>query len=127
MDEKRYTCYHLDAPRRFKKRSIETFTKGEVIRMLKACLYSRECKTHDQCRYAKRWQTANRYQAIILIRVDSGLHALELCPLKIEMLIHAPVACRRSTGSKVVPRVEKAEPFYWVSRQLSPMALSGRM
>ena len=73
-------------PPRYKKVPIEAFTQDEVFRMLKACIYSRECKTHDRRRFAMRRQTANRDQAIILVLVDTGLRALELCSLKIEHL-----------------------------------------
>ncbi len=51
--------------------------------MLKACLYSREARPHDQHRFVMRRHTANRDQAIILVLVDTGLRASELCSLHI--------------------------------------------
>jgi integrase/recombinase XerD len=70
-------------PPRIKKTPVEPFTQDEVERMLKACLYTREADTNMRHKYVMRRPTANRDQAIILVLVDTGLRALELCSLKV--------------------------------------------
>ena len=73
----------IPAPR-FQRTQVEPFNQDEVLRMLKACIYSREANPADRRRFVMRRPSANRDQAIILTLVDSGLRALELCSLKIE-------------------------------------------
>jgi len=51
--------------------------------MLKACIYSKEAGITQCRRFVMRRPTANRDQVIILILLDSGLRASELCSLKI--------------------------------------------
>lgn len=70
-------------PPRIKKTPVEPFTQDEVERMLKACLYTREADTNMRHRYTMRRPTANRDQSILLVLVDTGLRALELCSLKV--------------------------------------------
>ena len=70
-------------PPRIKKTPVEPFTQDEVERMLKACLYTREADTNTRHKYVMRRPTANRDQALILVLVDTGLRALELCSLKV--------------------------------------------
>jgi integrase/recombinase XerD len=70
-------------PPRIKKTPVEPFTQDEVERMLKACLYTREADTNMRHKYVMRRPTANRDHAIILVLVDTGLRALELCSLKV--------------------------------------------
>ncbi len=70
-------------PPKVKKTPIEPFTQDEVERMLKACLYTREADTNMRHKYVMRRPTANRDQALILVLVDTGLRALELCSLKV--------------------------------------------
>ena len=72
----------IPAPR-FQKTAVEPFTQDEVLRMLKACVYSREAETGDRRRFVMRRPTANRDQAIILTLVDTGLRASEFCSLRI--------------------------------------------
>jgi integrase/recombinase XerD len=70
-------------PPRFKRAPVEAFTQEEVERMLKACIYTREAVTYIRHKFVMRRATANRDQAIILVLLDTGLRALELCSLRI--------------------------------------------
>lgn len=70
-------------PPRFQTAPVSPFTEDEVRRMLKACIYSKEADTTQRRRFVMRRPTANRDQAIILVLLDSGLRASELCSLKI--------------------------------------------
>jgi integrase/recombinase XerD len=70
-------------PPKIKKTPIEPFTRDEVERMLKVCLYTREADTNMRHKWVMRRPAANRDQALILILVDTGLRALELCSLKV--------------------------------------------
>jgi integrase/recombinase XerD len=70
-------------PPRFKKTPVEPFTQEDVEHMLKACIYTREADTNMRHKFVMRRPTANRDQAIILVLVDTGLRALELCSLKV--------------------------------------------
>lgn len=71
---------------RFQKTPTETFTQDEVERMLKACVYCREAVTTLRHKFTMRRPTANRDQAIIMMLMDTGLRALELCSLKVSDL-----------------------------------------
>ncbi|MDK1082365.1 MAG: tyrosine-type recombinase/integrase [Anaerolineae bacterium] len=51
--------------------------------MLKACIHTLEADTYDRRSFVMRRPTANRDQAIILVLLDTGLRASELCALKI--------------------------------------------
>jgi integrase/recombinase XerD len=70
-------------PQRIKKTPVEPFTRDELGRMLKACLYTREAETNMRHKYVMRRPTANLDEALILVLVDTGLRALELCSLKV--------------------------------------------
>lgn len=72
----------IPAPR-FQKAPVEPFTQDQVLRMLKACTYSREADTTDRRRFVMHRPTANRDQAIILTLVDTGVRASELCALRV--------------------------------------------
>lgn len=71
-------------PPRFQKAPVDAFTEDEVRRMLKACLYTREADTNVRRKFVMRRPTGNRDQAIILVLLDAGLRASELCSLTIE-------------------------------------------
>lgn len=73
----------VPAPR-FKRAPVESFTQEEVERMLKACIYTREADTNMRHKFVMRRPTANRDQAIILVLLDTGLRALELCSLMVD-------------------------------------------
>ena len=62
---------------------IEPLTQEEVLRILKVCVYSREVKPGNRKGFVMRLRNANRDQAIILILLDTGLRAMELCKLQI--------------------------------------------
>ncbi|MBI9050025.1 MAG: tyrosine-type recombinase/integrase [Anaerolineaceae bacterium] len=72
----------IKAPK-FQKHPVETFTKEEVEKILKACVYSRESQTEVRKKFSMRRPSANRDQAIVLTLLDSGLRATELCSLTV--------------------------------------------
>jgi len=73
----------VPAPK-FKEPPVEPFTKDEVWEMLKACEYKEEAKTDVRRRFSMRRPTAKRDRAIILVLLDTGLRAGELCSLSID-------------------------------------------
>jgi integrase/recombinase XerD len=68
---------------KFQKPPIEPFTQDEVQAMLKACTYSREARPGNRKSFVMRLPHAKRDQAIIMVLVDTGLRAGELCKLRI--------------------------------------------
>ncbi len=70
----------VPAPK-FKIAPVETFSKEEIEQMLKACAYSREYQPYNRRKFTVKRPTANRDQAIILVLLDTGLRAMELCKL----------------------------------------------
>ena len=72
----------IAAPK-FLKHPVETFTKEDVEKLLKACVYSRESQTQERKKFVMRRPSANRDQAIVLMLLDTGLRATELCSLTI--------------------------------------------
>jgi integrase/recombinase XerD len=70
-------------PPKFQKTPVDTFTKEEVEKILKACLYSREAQTDERRKFVMRRPSANRDQAIILTLLDTGVRATELCSLTV--------------------------------------------
>ncbi len=72
----------ISAPK-FQKHPVDTFTKEEVERILKACVYSRESQTEVRKKFVMRRPSANRDQAIILMLLDTGVRATELCSLMV--------------------------------------------
>lgn len=73
----------IPAPR-FQTVEVEPFTREEIVRMLRACIYSREEDTQYRRQFVMRRPTANRDQAILLTLFDSGIRASEFCALRIE-------------------------------------------
>lgn len=71
-------------PPKFKIAPIEVFKQDEIEKMLKACAYSREAQPYNRKKFAMKRPTANRDQAIILVLLDTGLRAMELCKLTIK-------------------------------------------
>ncbi len=71
-------------PPKYKIAPVEVFTKDEIEMLLKACAYSREAQTMDRKKFAMKRPTANRDQAIILVLLDTGLRAMELCKLTVK-------------------------------------------
>ena len=72
----------VPAPR-FEVAPVEPFTKEEIIDLLKGCRYKREAYPSDRCRFTMRRPTARRDEALILVLLDTGLRATELCSLLI--------------------------------------------
>jgi len=66
----------IPAPR-FQAVEVEPFTREEIIRMLRACIYSREEHPQYRRQFVMRRPTANRDQAILLTLFDSGIRASE--------------------------------------------------
>jgi len=59
----------------------EPFTQREVETLLQACQFKREAETRDRCRFVQHRPTALRDRAIVLVLLDTGLRASELCAL----------------------------------------------
>ncbi|MCD4674123.1 MAG: site-specific integrase, partial [Anaerolineaceae bacterium] len=72
----------IPAPR-FKVTPVEPFTQEEVQTMLKVCLYSREVHPGNRRSFVMRLANGARDQAVILVLLDTGLRASELCSLRI--------------------------------------------
>lgn len=72
----------VPAPR-FEVPHVEPFSKEEVLELLKACKYCRESYPSNRRRFTTRRPTARRDEAIILVLLDTGLRATELCSLMI--------------------------------------------
>jgi integrase/recombinase XerD len=72
----------VPAPR-FEESPVEPFSKEQVEVLLKACEFCVEARTTDRRRFTMRRSTARRDRAIILMLLDTGLRASELCALKI--------------------------------------------
>lgn len=72
----------IKAPK-FQKHPVETFIKEDIEKILKACVYSREAQTEERKKFVMRRPSANRDQAIVLMLLDTGLRATELCSLTI--------------------------------------------
>lgn len=71
-------------PPKFPKHIIQTFSKEDIEKLIKACVYSREAQTEDRKAFVMRRPSANRDQAIVLTLLDTGLRATELCSLTVE-------------------------------------------
>ena len=72
----------ITAPK-FQTHPIETFTKEDVEKIMKACVYSRESQTEQRKKFVMHRPSANRDQAIVLTLLDTGLRATELCSLTV--------------------------------------------
>lgn len=72
----------VTAPK-FQHPEVEPFTLEHVEALLKAAEFSREADTRDRRRFVRRRPTALRDRAIILILLDTGMRASELCAVDI--------------------------------------------
>jgi integrase/recombinase XerD len=71
-------------PPKFPKHVIQTFSREDTEKLIKACLYSRQAETNFRRSFAMRRPSANRDQAILLTLLDTGLRASELCSLVVD-------------------------------------------
>jgi integrase/recombinase XerD len=86
-----WACDEFDIPNpmkgvpapRFEDAPVESFSKEQVEALLKAAEYCREADTTDRRKFTMRRATARRDCALIMILLDTGLRASELCSLKI--------------------------------------------
>jgi integrase/recombinase XerD len=67
----------------FQEAEVEPFTQQEVEALLKAAQYSKEANTRDRLRFVMRRPTGLRDRALILVLLDTGLRASELCALNV--------------------------------------------
>lgn len=72
----------VPAPR-FQKFTVTIFTQDDVRAMLKACVYAKEAATSARKSFAFRRPTAKRDSAILLVLLDTGVRASELCAMTI--------------------------------------------
>jgi integrase/recombinase XerD len=63
---------------------VPELTREEVERMLKACTYTREAVSPIRRSFVTRRPTASRDIALLLVLLDTGIRASELCALKVE-------------------------------------------
>jgi integrase/recombinase XerD len=68
---------------RFKVKPVEPFTRQEVERLLHACKHSRLAKTKGRQPFKMLRPTHRRDTAILLLLLDTGLRASELCALRV--------------------------------------------
>lgn len=73
---------NVPAPR-FQEAPVEPLAKEEIAALLKASEFSREADTSDRRRFVMRRATGKRDRVIILMLLDTGLRASELCALKV--------------------------------------------
>jgi len=71
---------------RFETPPVEPFTKEEVEALLKACDFCLEAKTDKRHAFTMRRVSGYRDRALILMLLDTGLRATELCSLMVEDL-----------------------------------------
>lgn len=81
---------------------ITPYTQDEIKRLLEACVYTREYSRPGARATANRRQTAIRDKSIIMILLDTGIRAQELCDLKINDLYlkERRLLVRAGKGSK---------------------------
>lgn len=62
---------------------VEPFKREDVEAILKVCDFCREAKTDDRHKFSMRRATGYRDKAIIMLLLDTGVRASELCALRI--------------------------------------------
>lgn len=72
----------VPAPK-FEESPVEPFSKDDVDALLKVCELCREAKTTRRRGFVMRRSTAHRDRAILLVLLDTGLRASELCALTV--------------------------------------------
>lgn len=68
---------------KYKQSPVIPLTRDEIETLLDSCDFTRRVDSEVRRRYRKRRPTARRDRAIILILLDTGLRASELCALRI--------------------------------------------
>lgn len=68
---------------KFPRAPVEVFSREEIEALLKACVSTGEARPGNRRSFVMRRSTADRDQAIILMLLDTGLRASELCALKV--------------------------------------------
>ena len=68
---------------KFEEPPVEPFAKEEVEALLKACDFCQEAKTDKRRKFTMRRASGYRDRALILMLLDTGLRATELCSLLI--------------------------------------------
>lgn len=87
----RWACDEFDIPNpmkgvpapRFEEAPVEPLSEEQVEALLRAAEYCREADTTDRRKLTMRRATARRDRALIVILLDTGLRASELCSLRI--------------------------------------------
>jgi len=69
-------------PPKFEEAPVEPFTKEEMEALLKVCDHCQEAQPRNRRRFVMRRPTGHRDHAIVLMLLDTGLRASELCSLK---------------------------------------------
>jgi integrase/recombinase XerD len=64
-------------------RIIEPLGRDEVARLINACDSTKQAATDPRAAFTMRRETAHRDQAIVLVMLDTGLRATELCNLRV--------------------------------------------
>lgn len=72
----------VPAPK-FQVAPVEPFSQADVQAMLKVCLYSKDVRPGNRKSFVMRLPYGHRDQAIIMVLIDTGLRAMELCSLKV--------------------------------------------
>lgn len=72
----------VPAPK-FQVAPVEPFSQADVQAMLKVCLYSKDVRPGNRKSFVMRLPYGHRDQAIIMVLLDTGLRAMELCSLKV--------------------------------------------
>ena len=72
----------VPAPK-FTSPEVDPYTKQEIKAMLKACDYKTDAETDRRKKFVMRRASANQDRGLILTLLDTGLHASELCSLRI--------------------------------------------
>lgn len=68
---------------RFTVEPIDPFTREEIEQLLHVCKYSRVADTNGRLPFKMKRPTYRRDEALILVLLDTGLRASELCALRI--------------------------------------------
>jgi integrase/recombinase XerD len=102
----------VSAPK-YKPAPVIPFTRDEIEAMLDACELTRRADTSDRRRFRWRRATARRDRAIILMLLDTGLRASELCALKVGDVDLKTGRVEHKHGPRGGAKGGKVRPFSW--------------